>query len=156
MREVARSARENIPLGIMMADLDWFKLVNDTYGHMAGDAVLREVAGRIATAIRPYDAAGRYGGEEFLLVIPGCDEVVSLQTAERLREAISQTPIRVGDVMLPVTMSFGVTVLPRGVAAEPDMLLRVADSALYRAKQLGRNRCVRLPFAETALMRPSA
>lgn len=154
-RELARSQRENIPLGIMMADLDRFKLINDTYGHIAGDIVLREVARRIAASIRAYDAAGRYGGEEFLLMLPGGDEEVCLQTAERMREAIRQTPIRVGDLSLRVTASFGVTSLPRGSSASSETVIRVADEALYQAKQQGRNRCVQLPFVMYAAAPPS-
>lgn len=109
--------------------------------------MLREVARRIAGSIRAYDAAGRYGGEEFLLMLPGCDEEVCLQTAERMREAIRQTPIRVGDLSLRVTASFGVTSLPKGTTATSETVIRVADEALYQAKQQGRNRCVQLPFA---------
>jgi diguanylate cyclase (GGDEF)-like protein len=149
-RELSRSCREGVPLGIMMADLDRFKQVNDTYGHIAGDAVLREVAYRISNSIRPYDAAGRYGGEEFLLILPGCDAESALQTAERICDAIRRDPIVLPDLSLRMTASFGVTSLPRGAFAEPEHLIRIADEALYQAKQAGRDRCVVLPFVNVS------
>lgn len=142
VRELARSYRENIPLGVLMADLDCFKRVNDTYGHVAGDAVLQEVARRFLASSRAYDAVGRYGGEEFLLIMPGCDEQAALQTAERMREGIRQEPIELGSVPVTVTASFGVMSLPRGQEELPSTVVRLADQALYQAKQAGRDRCV--------------
>lgn len=146
VRELARSYRENIPLGVLMADLDCFKRVNDTYGHVAGDAVLQEVARRFLASSRAYDAVGRYGGEEFLLIMPGCDEQAALQTAERMREGIRQEPIELGGVPVMVTASFGVMSLPRGQEELPATVVRLADQALYQAKQAGRDRCVLAPY----------
>ncbi len=143
-QELSRAYRELTPLGIVLADLDKFKTVNDTFGHIAGDTVLREFAARLRNVIRSYDAAGRYGGEEFLIILPGCDEEAALQTAERMRERIHQTKFSSGEggQELVVTASFGVTALPRGRQVTPEQVIRFADEALYRAKQQGRNRCV--------------
>src|SRR5712691_10640744 len=91
-RELARGSRENRPVGVVLADLDHFKLVNDTYGHFAGDAVLREFARRMRSSICSYDAIGRYGGEEFLIVLPGCDADVTGKQAERMRLALASEP----------------------------------------------------------------
>ncbi|MFN7918557.1 MAG: diguanylate cyclase [Bryobacteraceae bacterium] len=146
--EIARSYREAVPLGVMIADIDHFKAINDTYGHMVGDAVLREVAARMRAGIRSYDAAGRYGGEEFLLILPGCEGDTALMTAERMREALRQTPMHIPEISpLTVTASFGVTSLPKGRSTSPETLVRLADDALYQAKQQGRNRSVFAPFA---------
>jgi diguanylate cyclase (GGDEF)-like protein len=107
---------------------------------VAGDTVLKEVAGRMAHAVRSYDAVGRYGGEEFLMLLPGCDAETTLQRAERLRDEIRQAPIAIGGGEVLVTISFGVTALPRGREADSEQLIRLADGALYQAKQNGRNR----------------
>ncbi|MEZ5353471.1 MAG: diguanylate cyclase [Bryobacteraceae bacterium] len=141
-QELSRAYRESSPLGIVLADLDKFKSVNDTYGHIAGDEVLREFAARLRNVVRSYDAAGRYGGEEFLIILPGCDAEAAMATAERMRERIHQKPFAAADNELPVTASFGITALPRGRQVSPEQAIRFADEALYRAKQQGRNRCV--------------
>ncbi len=140
LRELARSQREKSPLGIVMGDIDKFKSINDTYGHMAGDSVLREISQRIQASVRAYDAAGRYGGEEFLVVLPRCDAEQTFVTAERIRNSIQGLPVDLGGRLLDVTSSFGVTSLPGGLAATPERLIRVADEALYEAKKQGRNR----------------
>jgi diguanylate cyclase (GGDEF)-like protein len=146
-RELARAHRDERPLGILIGDLDKFKNINDAYGHVAGDAVLREIASRMLSAVRPYDAVGRYGGEEFLIILPGCPGEAALQSAERLREAIQAAPVSVPSVGdLAVTVSFGVTSLLPGSHANPEPVVRLADQALYRAKQQGRNRSVLLPL----------
>jgi diguanylate cyclase (GGDEF)-like protein len=139
-KEAARSVRESLPLAVLMADLDNFKKINDTYGHLAGDSVLRESARRMRSNIRTYDAIGRYGGEEFLLVLPGCDESGSLAQAERLRESVSCKPIStsVGDIT--VTCSVGLSWSAHAEPAATNSLLRLADAALYSAKRTGRNR----------------
>src|SRR5579863_12638 len=109
-RELARAAREHRPLGLVMVDLDHFKSVNDSYGHQSGDAILVEAARRMQRAMREYDAIGRYGGEEFLILLPGCEEPDSFNQAERLRKTISQVemPLASGGA-LPITACFGVT-----------------------------------------------
>lgn len=145
-RELARAEREGGSLGVVMGDLDHFKEINDSHGHIAGDFVLREVSSRLAACIRSYDAAGRYGGEEFLLLFPGCDEETLLQTAERLREQVSGAPYLLNETTsVHVTASFGATSLPKGMRGQPEALVRRADAALYRAKEAGRNRVVWLP-----------
>ncbi|MEZ5399502.1 MAG: diguanylate cyclase [Bryobacteraceae bacterium] len=138
-RELQRAYRESTALGIVLADLDKFKSVNDTFGHIAGDEVLREFAARLRNVVRSYDAAGRYGGEEFLIILPGCDGDTALLTAERMREAIHHSTFNTTTANLPVTASFGVTAIPRGRQLSPEQAIRYADEALYRAKQQGRN-----------------
>jgi two-component system, cell cycle response regulator len=139
-RELARGARENSPLGIAIFDIDRFKSVNDQHGHPAGDAVLREAARRIQGGMRQYDAIGRYGGEEFVVLLPGCDEINSLNQSDRLRNLLSQTEMRVNDVSLTITASFGVTTAHGSHCHNTENLIRRADEALYLAKKLGRNR----------------
>jgi diguanylate cyclase (GGDEF)-like protein len=139
-RELSRAQREQTPLGLILADLDHFKRVNHTFGHLAGDAVLVEAARRMGTAIRPYDTLGRYGGEEFLIVLPGCDAANTVKLAERLRQRISETPIAHGGQLLPVTTSQGLAVFPGTGTTDLTGLLQAADAALYRAKDNGRNR----------------
>ncbi len=137
-RELVRAKRENAEVGIIMADLDHFKRVNDTFGHLAGDAVLKEAARRFAAAVRDYDSVGRYGGEEFLLILPGCKAETAVLQAERIRAAVSAAPVVAEEGEIAVTVSLGVT-----SSANPDSIetaLRAADAALYKAKQRGRNR----------------
>jgi diguanylate cyclase (GGDEF)-like protein len=141
-RELMRGGREKRPVGVVLADLDHFKSVNDTYGHFAGDAVLREFARRMQISIRAYDAIGRYGGEEFLVILPGCDKSATLDKAERMRAALDAEPMLINDERRLVTCSFGATTWRPGDAASPDALIRVADDALYAAKHQGRNRVV--------------
>jgi two-component system, cell cycle response regulator len=137
-REVARSHREGTPLGVILVDVDHFKKVNDELGHEAGDYVLQEIAKRFSASLREYDGVGRYGGEEFLLVMPGCDLETTVRRANLIREAISSPGIRAPLKLTTVTVSMGAAV------AEPTMnsesLLRHADLALYQAKRNGRNR----------------
>src|SRR5580704_12803814 len=108
-RELARGARENRPVGVVLADLDHCKSVNDTYGHFAGDAVLREFTRRMQGSIRPYDAIGRYGGEEFLVILPGSDDANTAAHAERMRSALDRLPMEINDEERVVTCSFGAT-----------------------------------------------
>jgi diguanylate cyclase (GGDEF)-like protein len=139
-QELTRSQREGQPLGIIMADLDHFKRINDTHGHPAGDAVLREASSRMRAWLRVYDTVGRYGGEEFLILSPGCTGSETLGIAERLREAIADTPVKFADKLIPMTLSLGVAVREEGNSVDATTLLHVADQALYKAKHSGRNR----------------
>jgi diguanylate cyclase (GGDEF)-like protein len=139
-REIDRAVREKSWLGLLMLDLDHFKTVNDSYGHSAGDAVLREVVARIFSSMRSYDLLGRYGGEEFLVILPGCDLTNTIHHGERLRQAMLGRPVNVGSAQLAVSASFGAVSLPPRFAASADQILHLADEALYRAKARGRNR----------------
>jgi diguanylate cyclase (GGDEF)-like protein len=144
VRELVRGFRERSPVAVIMMDLDHFKQINDKYGHIVGDHVLQEASQRLLNSVRPYDGVGRYGGEEFLMVLPGCDESSVFHRAESMRLAISEQPVKSGDLMLNVTASFGATVCPAGFSIESLPLLHLADEALYDAKRSGRNRvCLR-------------
>jgi two-component system cell cycle response regulator len=140
-RELGRAARSESAVGILLLDLDHFKTVNDTHGHLAGDGVLREVTQRMIKAARAYDSVGRYGGEEFLIVLPGCSRGQIQQSGERIRSAVDSGPILVNGSEVPVTVSIGAAVAARGTTSETEMLA-AADAALYRAKEIGRNRII--------------
>jgi two-component system cell cycle response regulator len=137
---LARAQRECRPLGVVIVDLDHFKQVNDTYGHLAGDAVLREAARRMQNSIRQYDSIGRYGGEEFLILFPGCSATDTYAQADRLRKQLGQAEMSVNDQALRITASFGVTSAMPGETWTEEALIRKADEALYVAKKSGRNR----------------
>jgi two-component system cell cycle response regulator len=139
--ECARSMKK--PLCLALADIDKFKYVNDTYGHAAGDAVLVDVAQRLQSAIRHYDTIGRYGGEEFIVVMPGVARQRACKIAERLRTRVAEGFFQVLDQQVPITMSMGVAA-DTGTGSV-SLLLRSADEALYRAKALGRN-CVEVSW----------
>ncbi len=139
-RELGRAHREGRPLGVAIGDLDHFKQVNDRHGHLAGDAVLRAVTDLLVTVMRPYDLIGRYGGEEFLVVLPGCDESSTFKVCERLRGRLAEQPVLHEGLPIPVTLSVGAAVSTKALTAGVVELIRAADSALYRAKALGRNR----------------
>jgi len=141
-RELARCRRSGGVCSVAMVDLDHFKAVNDTYGHSAGDAVLRQAASTMRATLRPYDLLGRYGGEEFVVVLPGCDAAGAGAAAERLRASMAATAIAVAEVSLRVTCSLGVAVGATENSWERDRLLSTADAALYRAKEQGRDRVV--------------
>jgi diguanylate cyclase (GGDEF)-like protein len=113
--ELDRSARFSIPTAVLMLDLDHFKKINDTHGHLAGDAVLKEAAQRLTHAVRSYDCIGRYGGEEFLAVLPGCDKSQTRKTAERIRSAIASSPVSAAGSDISFTISIGATVAESGV-----------------------------------------
>ena len=144
-REAARAARKGDLLGLGMLDIDRFKLVNDTHGHAAGDAVLCEIVRRVLGVMRPYDAFGRFGGEEFLVIVPGCGEKELRDVLERIRRAVSRTPIVAEGHEVAVTVSLGGVVRGRDSA---DRLIARADDALYTAKEQGRDRVVLAMAAE--------
>jgi two-component system cell cycle response regulator len=147
---LARCRRENHSLGVMLADVDHFKRINDRYGHGAGDAALVTVVQRISATLRPYDLIGRYGGEEFLVIAPGCDLALTQKLAERIRAAVSDEGVELGHENVTLTVSLGITL---GTAdSDPEFLVAVADSAMYQAKRQGRNRAeisLALPSQET-------
>jgi diguanylate cyclase (GGDEF)-like protein len=140
-KELARQVRDDRPFGIVLADIDHFKSVNDTYGHLAGDDVLRTVAQRLRDSTRPYDSVGRYGGEEFLIVAPFADIPGTMALAERIRGHIESQPVFAHGGPIRVTASQGVAVSQHPPCVDAKMLLQLADDALYRAKENGRNRC---------------
>lgn len=138
-RELDRSTRAHTTTGVLMLDLDHFKKVNDTYGHLTGDIVLREVAKRITESVRFYDTVGRYGGEEFVVVLPNCGKAEIEQLAERIRFAIASVLIPTVDMEIAVTVSIGASVAAAELRWTND-ILAAADKALYQAKEAGRNR----------------
>jgi len=142
-RELARSLREHFSTVILMCDLDHFKSVNDTYGHIVGDDVLRETAKRLLASVRSYDFVGRYGGEEFLVVLNNCSPSHALARAEEIRKAIAQRPVPSSRGPIPVTMSLGLLLNQEWGRRPVEELLHEADAALYAAKAAGRN-CVRI------------
>jgi two-component system cell cycle response regulator len=146
-RETQRTVRIGEPLGVIMADLDHFKRINDSHGHQIGDTVLREVAQRLLQSVRNYDYVGRYGGEEFLIVLTACVPSDLIVTAERMRIYVSEKPVDTEVGPIPVTISIGLAaqhVAGRELIKGED-LVRAADSALYIAKANGRNRVARAP-----------
>jgi diguanylate cyclase (GGDEF)-like protein len=136
--ELSRAMRSQTPLGIFFIDLDSFKSVNDTYGHLVGDDVLRSAAAKMSSAVREYDHVGRYGGEEFLVVLPNCTSEAAQEIAERVRQHFAAAPIAIGSLLVNITISIGVS--QWHVGQEVNDLLSRADIALYRAKENGRNR----------------
>jgi two-component system cell cycle response regulator len=146
-RETQRSVRIGAPLGVIMADLDHFKRINDSYGHQTGDAVLREVAHRLLDSVRKYDCVGPYGGEEFLIVLAECAPSDLIVTSKRMRSYVSGKPVNTDAGPITVTISMGLSAqhsagpgLPKG-----EELVRAADTALYSDKANGRNRVERAP-----------
>lgn len=137
-KETDRIARSGSSMGILMLDVDHFKPVNDTLGHLAGDQVLKEIAERISHATRSYDMAGRYGGEEFLVILPGCNREQTELSAERVRAAIAAHAFQAGGSEISITVSIGATVAPDCGWTEAE-ILSLADLALYQAKSAGRN-----------------
>lgn len=147
--ELAVARRSQRPLSLILLDLDHFKHVNDCYGHATGDQVLIEAASALQTCIRDIDHLGRYGGEEFVILLPFCDTDMAVAIAERCRRHIEALQITAGDTRIPVTSSFGVTTLPAGATSSGEDLTHSADIGLYRAKAEGRNRVVSTPLTET-------
>jgi two-component system cell cycle response regulator len=139
-REHSRQLRESGRFGVILADLDHFKNINDTYGHLCGDAVLKEAARRMIACTRQYDTVGRYGGEEFLIVVASADDSVTLGLAERMRKAIESEPFVTDSGEIKVTASFGAAVSGGESPTDSESLVQLADAALYKAKREGRNR----------------
>lgn len=136
--ELSRAERDHSSVGVVIVDLDDFKKINDTHGHLVGDQVLRAVARAMRASVRPYDSVGRIGGEEFLVVLPGCNAINAASHAERLRSAISDLIMQTAAGALSVTASLGASVGRNSLHAWG--LMRAADQALYAAKRGGRNR----------------
>jgi two-component system cell cycle response regulator len=139
-REVERARRERKPVSVILADIDHFKQVNDTLGHLFGDRALQEVARRLRSALRVYDSIGRYGGEEFLLILPGCDLPDALVRANELRKLVASTPVVALDSEKAIQVSMGVAVSGGFGKEEVEAMLSRADAGLYKAKDKGRNR----------------
>ena len=137
-RELLRSERHGQPVGVIMADVDHFKAINDSRGHAAGDRVLEIIANEIAAVVRPYDSVGRYGGEEFLIVAPGCGPHATWELAERICRYVENCNIVIGGSKVSVSLSLGIAA--GSSAADSETMLHTADTALYRAKHAGRNR----------------
>ena len=138
-REISRGRRSEESISVMLADLDHFKDVNDTHGHQTGDMVLIKVSKILLECIRPYDSVGRIGGEEFLMVLPGCTAADGLVVAERIRTAVGLEKMQVSDKSISVSVSIGIATSSTNRLIEHDALIRAADKALYEAKKDGRN-----------------
>jgi len=143
-RELNRCQREASPMGIIIMDIDHFKRVNDNFGHQVGDLVLQELSHTLVELCRVYDFTGRYGGEEFIVCLPGADKWNTYQIAERMRSTIESKKIFLLDKKsnVSVTASFGIVSMEPGQIKSADRLINEADEALYRAKEQGRNRVV--------------
>jgi len=141
-REIRQARTKKCPLAVAIADLDHFKQINDEYGHLIGDQVLREVGHRLAAVVRERDTVGRFGGEEFLFILPSSDLDTAIQVGERIRKKLADAPVVLDGQTIPLTISVGVATLLDNDDAES--LLERADEALYAAKQGGRNRVVSL------------
>ena len=148
--ELQRTRREGASLGIVVVDIDHFKRVNDTHGHQKGDEVLCSVSQAMAESTRRYDSVGRYGGEEFLIVLPGCDEANAVSHAERLRAAVSRVSVETDSAPIQSTVSIGVAVANHNTHHDAFELIERADAALYRAKRAGRDRVEAASELETA------
>lgn len=138
-RTLEQARQDDSPVSILLVDIDRFKPINDTYGHLTGDAALRRIGGMLQTTLRLYDTVGRYGGEEFLIILPECPPQDAVDVAERLRAHVGSRRIPTAAGALFVTVSVGVGT-KAGVTCEPDDLIERADRALYQAKHAGRNR----------------
>ncbi|HLV86758.1 MAG TPA: diguanylate cyclase [Candidatus Sulfotelmatobacter sp.] len=149
-RELARAARETKPTTLILADIDHFKRVNDTLGHAAGDEVLKEIARRLKLDLRPYDVVGRYGGEEFLIVLPGCDLEAGARRADGIRKLVEKDRVSTPFGDTAVTISMGVTATMARRDHSIEEFLRQADTSLYAAKNKGRNRVEIFPAQPNA------
>ncbi len=139
-KRVSQTRQGDRPFSVVMVDIDHFKQINDTYGHYAGDAVLCEVARRFRAQLRSCDIAGRYGGEEFMLVLDDCSLEYAKVLADEIRQSFELECAHLGPLNIPFTASFGVASTSQMQRADLELLSRAADAALYRAKRSGRNR----------------
>ena len=137
--ELARAQRDDTNMAVVMADIDFFKRVNDDNGHIAGDHVLIEYSARIKSGLRTYDAVGRYGGEEFMLIMPNIGETAVKDVVERLRHDVQSTKFNADDNLVTVTSSFGIAWGHPKEYGAADEFIRVADTMLYKSKDGGRN-----------------
>lgn len=140
--EAIRCDKIGAPISLIVADLDYFKKINDTHGHPAGDAVLVNVASKLRNCIRPQEALGRYGGEEFLIVLPGASHTTAMSVADRMRREVAVAPVIVGGATFNLTISAGIASTDIFPSATTEELISRADVALYAAKDAGRNRVV--------------
>jgi two-component system, cell cycle response regulator len=145
-KEMDRGNRQGSATGVILADIDHFKLINDEHGHLAGDDVLKLFSAKMGSVVRPYDAVGRYGGEEFIVVLPDCGAEEAGRVAERMRRVMEEDALDSREGSIRVTISLGVASVVGG-NENTDDLIRRADEALYRAKNRGRNR---VEMAESA------
>jgi len=141
MHEIKRAHRYNNLLSLMMLDVDYFKSVNDTYGHVVGDIVLKHLAKMIQANLRELDIVARFGGEEFIVLLPNTDLKSAHEVAERICLIVSETPIDISEAMLTISVSIGVVTLCKSCNSM-EAMIKVADDALYKAKKDGRNRTV--------------
>lgn len=151
-RELARASREGVSIGVGIADIDHFKRINDAFGHQVGDQVLADTARRLKSAIRAYDTLGRYGGEEFLVVLPAISDRDLFLVAERMRHAVSDVPVQAATCEVPVTVSIGLALGSLGTSLNPHPLIQAADEALYGAKRAGRNQVYLAPPARLMIL----
>jgi len=150
-RGLARCHRQRENVGLVLADLDHFKEINDTYGHLVGDEVLRETARRLLASVRSYDYVGRYGGEEFLIVLSNCDQRFAMPRADQIRRAISGKPVHTAAGPVQLAMSLGLLLSEEWKALSVEAILGEVDSALYAARAAGRNRVeLAVPCVERA------
>lgn len=141
-KELLRASRRGAPVSVLMGDLDHFKAINDTHGHVAGDAVLKETARRLKAGVRAYDSVGRLGGEEFIAVLPECDAKTGLSVAQRVCRSLSDSPTTFGGKAISQSISIGVAATDQYGVSRAEELVRAADAALYRAKHAGRSRAL--------------
>lgn len=154
-RELDRSRRQHEPVGVVMGDVDKFKQINDMNGHLAGDRALKAVAEAIKSGLRSYDSAGRYGGDEFLLILPGCDENESTQLTRRIQKIIMKKVSQTLGDDTDFTMSFGVTSAFGSEAPMVESIIMVADNALYAAKANGGNCIESMTLTQNARIVPA-
>ncbi|HWZ45998.1 MAG TPA: diguanylate cyclase [Candidatus Saccharimonadales bacterium] len=153
-QELAKAKRDKSSVSIILADIDFFKAVNDELGHLVGDEVLREVGRRLQSGLRSYDSVGRYGGEEFLLVIPGCGPGPGFERADQIRASVAATTVDTSAASRKVTLSMGIVVANGHNQPDLELLLQQADLGLYKAKRNGRNRVENIGECESSTPAP--